>query len=38
LGGYLHDVSGYETVIVVAIAANAAALALYWSVGAIRRA
>jgi MFS family permease len=38
LGGYLHDASGYGTVIAVASAANAAALVLYWSVGAIRRA
>jgi MFS family permease len=38
LGGYLHDVSGYEVVIAVSIAGNAAALTLYWSVGAIRRA
>ncbi|MCA8926456.1 MAG: MFS transporter [Alphaproteobacteria bacterium] len=38
LGGYLHDISGYRAVILVAIAASAAALTLYLSVGSVRKA
>ena len=37
-GGYLHDVSGYGAVILVAIVAALGALALYWSAGNVRRA
>ncbi len=38
LGGYLHDVSGYGAVVLVAIGASLAALALYWSVASVRQA
>lgn len=38
LGGYLHDVSGYGAVVLVAMLASAGALALYWSIASVRRA
>ena len=38
VGGYLHDVSGYAAVILVAISASLGALALYWSASSVRRA
>ena len=38
LGGYLHDVSGYGAVILVAVGASMAALALYWSIASVRQA
>lgn len=38
VGGYLHDVSGYGAVILVAILASLGAVALYWSIASVRQA
>lgn len=36
-GGWLRDISGYEGVVWLAIVSGVLAMALYWSVGSIRR-